>query len=546
MADDTNPDARLLAIRDLVLEARTGDRTQRILDGISLDLRRGEVLGLVGESGAGKSSLGLAAMGFARAGCHLASGTVTFDGRDLLTASEDQRRRLRGTRIAYVAQSAAAAFNPAHRLLDQTAEAAVRHDMLTPTAARDAAVALYKQLQLPDEIGFRYPHQVSGGQLQRVMTAMAMLTKPDLIIFDEPTTALDVTTQLGVLTVMRDAIAATGAAALYISHDLAVVAQMANRIMVLRHGRTVEVAETRRMLEAPEDAYTKSLWAVRTFRRPERAAAPKDLAPLLRVEDITAAYGTSVVLHHVGIALHAGRTLAIVGESGSGKSTLARVIAGLLAPASGRVLLDDRSLAPTTRGRTRADLRQIQMVFQAPDTALNPRRRVRDEIGRPLALYEGLNGSARETRIRELLAAIELDADAVLDKYPAELSGGQKQRVAIARAVAAAPRILICDEPTSALDQIVAEEVLRLLSRLQAELGLAILFITHDLATVRAIADDVVVMKSGRIVRAGSRDQVFRPPLDDYTAELIASVPDMDPDWLTKRMAARDATASVR
>jgi peptide/nickel transport system ATP-binding protein len=532
--------APLLAVRGLVIEALTGEGWKEIVHGVDFDLRRGEVLGLIGESGAGKSTIGLAAMGYSRDGCRLAAGSVVFDGIDLRTASPARRRALRGRRIAYVAQSAAASFNPAHRLIDQYAEGPVCHGVKSRAEAERDAVEIYGRLRLPEPevIGLRYPHQVSGGQLQRAMTAMAMSCRPDIIVFDEPTTALDVTTQIEVLAAIRNIVRQFGTAALYITHDLAVVAQMADRIKVLLKGREVEEADTRTMVETPREDYTRSLWAVRTFRR-EPMARPVEATPVIRLEGVSAAYGKVPVLHDVSIDIHRGRTVAVVGESGSGKSTAARVVTGLLPPSRGRVLLGGRTLAPSYRQRGRGDLRAIQMIYQMADTALNPKQRVRDILGRPVEFYLGLSGKAKERRVHELMESIELDPAVFINRLPGELSGGQKQRVGIARALAAEPAFIICDEVTSALDQLVAEGILRLLDRLQREQGLTYMFITHDLATVRAIADEVVVMKQGRVVESGPKDEVFSPPHHPYTELLLASVPEMDPDWLTRRLAGR-------
>ncbi len=533
----------LLRIEGLRIEGRSGDTWSEIVKGVNLTLHKGEVLGLIGESGAGKSTLGLAAMGFARDGCRITGGTITFDGIDLRQATEAQRRALRGKRIAYVAQSAAASFNPAHRLIDQYAEAPVIHGVMSRDKAEHDAVDLYRRMQLPDPegIGFRYPHQVSGGQLQRAMTAMAMACRPDLIIFDEPTTALDVTTQIEVLAAIRDIVRQFDTAAIYITHDLAVVAQAADRIKVLLRGQEVEEAETRAMLAAPREDYTKSLWAVRSFARPERAVTPG--TPLVSVKGVTAAYGKVPVLEDVSFDLHAGRTVAVVGESGSGKSTTARVITGLLPPVAGQVLFDGQPLPPALKSRSRDQLRQVQMIYQMADTALNPKLRLRELIGRPAQMYLGLQGRALETRVRDLLHLIELDPAIYIDRLPGELSGGQKQRIGIARALAAEPRLIICDEVTSALDQIVQEGILKLLTRLQDELGLAYMFITHDIATVRAIADDVVVMQKGRVVDQGPKARIFAPPRQPYTELLLSSVPEMDPDWLTRLLDARAAPA---
>lgn len=529
----------LLTIKGLRIEGRTSDGWHEIVKGVDLNLNKGEVLGLIGESGAGKSTLGLAAMGFARDGCRISGGTIDFDGIDLRTAPEKQRRGLRGRRIAYVAQSAAASFNPAHKLIDQYSEAPIVHGVMQRRTAEADAVELYRRMRLPNptEIGFRYPHQVSGGQLQRAMTAMAMACRPDLIIFDEPTTALDVTTQIEVLTAIRDIVRQSGTAAIYISHDLAVVAQMADRIKVLLRGSQVEEADTRTMLSQPREEYTRSLWAVRSFARAEKARPTG--SPILSVRNVTAGYGAVDVLKDISFDIHARRTVAVVGESGSGKSTTARVITGLLPPRKGSVMFNGRPLPPDFKARSRDELRQCQMIYQMADTALNPKLRLRELVGRPAEMYLGLKGKALEARIRELLALIELEPAQYIDRLPSELSGGQKQRIGIARALAAEPQLIICDEVTSALDQIVQEGILKLLDRLQGELSLAYMFITHDLATVKSIADEVVVMQHGAVVESGLKSALFAHPEQDYTKLLLSSVPEMDPDWLNQLLVAR-------
>ena len=531
----------LVKVRGLEIEGRSDETWTRIVNNVSLDLKKGEVLGLIGESGAGKSTVGLAAMGFTRDGCRISGGTVEFDGIDLVGASAAVKRDLLGRRIAYVAQSAAASFNPAHKLIDQHTEAPVQHGVMSKAESEADAIELYRRLRLPnpDEIGFRYPHQVSGGQLQRAMTAMAMSCRPDLIIFDEPTTALDVTTQIEVLAAIRDIVEQFDTAAIYITHDLAVVAQMADRIKVLLKGDEVEEADTRTMLSHPKEDYTKSLWAVRSFQREQKPpAAPGDV-PVVSVRGVTAAYGRVPVLHDVSFDIHRGRTVAVVGESGSGKSTTARCITGLLPPIQGSIAFDGEELPLDYRKRTKMQLRQAQMIYQMADTALNPRKTIGEIIGRPVEFYMGLRGAARRRRVEELLDQIELDPKTFYGRLPSELSGGQKQRIGIARALAAEPSFIICDEVTSALDQLVAEGILKLLARLQDELHLSYMFITHDLATVRAIADEVVVMKDGRVVEAGPKDQMFRPPHHPYTDLLLSSVPEMDPDWLTHLLEER-------
>ena len=532
---------QLLKIRGLKIEGKSDEVWNPIVNGIDLDLKKGEVLGLIGESGAGKSTVGLAAMGFTRDGCRISGGTVDFDGVDLVTASAAVKRNMLGKRIAYVAQSAAASFNPAHRLIDQHTEAPTQHRLRPKAESELDGMELYRRLRLPDpdRIGFRYPHQVSGGQLQRAMTAMAMSCRPDLIIFDEPTTALDVTTQIEVLAAIRDIVEQFDTAAIYITHDLAVVAQMADRIKVLLRGDEVEEAETRAMLSAPREDYTKSLWAVRSFQRPAKPVVSTGVTPIVSLKNVSAAYGKSPVLFDVAFDIHAGRTVAVVGESGSGKSTTARCITGLLPPSQGHIDFNGEALPLDYRKRSKDQLRQVQMIYQMADTALNPRSSIGDIIGRPVQFYSGLTGSAKRKRVEELLAQIELEPEQYIDRLPSELSGGQKQRIGIARALAAEPQFIICDEVTSALDQLVAEGILKLLAQLQDDLGLSYMFITHDLATVRAISDEVVVMKDGNVVEQGPKAEMFQPPHHPYTDLLLSSVPEMDPDWLTNLLNGR-------
>jgi peptide/nickel transport system ATP-binding protein len=531
----------LLKIRDLKIEGRSDETWNPIINGVSLDLKKGEVLGMIGESGAGKSTVGLAAMGYTRDGVRISNGSVEFDGIDLVKASAAVKRGLLGKRIAYVAQSAAASFNPAHKLIDQHTEGPVQHGVSNRAESEADGIELYRRLRLPnpEEIGFRYPHQVSGGQLQRAMTAMAMACRPDLIIFDEPTTALDVTTQIEVLASIRDIVEQFDTAAIYITHDLAVVAQMADKIKVLLKGDEVEEADTRTMLSSPTEDYTKSLWAVRSFERPAKPAINVKATPVVSVQNVTAAYGAVDVLHDISFDIHAGRTVAVVGESGSGKSTAARCITGLLPPRIGHIEFDGQPLPLSYKQRNKDQLRQAQMIYQMADTALNPRKSIGETIGRPVEFYMGLKGREKRKRVDELLAEIELEPTEYFNRLPSELSGGQKQRIGIARALAAEPKFIICDEVTSALDQLVAEGILRLLAKLQDELGLSYMFITHDLATVRSIADEVVVMKDGEVVEQGPKKEMFRPPHHAYTDLLLSSVPEMDPDWLTNLLQAR-------
>jgi peptide/nickel transport system ATP-binding protein len=529
----------LVDMKGVKIEGFSDDKWHPIIKGLDLTLKRGEVLGLIGESGAGKSTLGLAAMGYTKPGCRISGGSIMFDGEELVGASPDKLRQMWGSKIAYVAQSASASFNPAHKLMEQVTESAKNHGVMAQAEAEADAVDLFRRLQLPspETIGGRYPHQVSGGQLQRAMTAMAMSCRPDLIVFDEPTTALDVTTQVEVLAAMRRIVEEFDTAAIYITHDLAVVAQMAHRIMVLRYGNLVEENNTRAMLKAPSQDYTKSLWSVRKLEKPEEKS--NDIA--LSVQGVDGSYsGVVKVLDNVTVRVPRGKTVAVVGESGSGKSTLARAITGLLPPSKGRIEFNGKALPAKLQDRDRDTLRRIQMIYQSADTALNPRQRVRDIIGRPLEFYLGLTGNKKEERVLQLLKDIELN-DSFIDRYHGEMSGGQKQRISIARALAAEPDVIICDEVTSALDQIVQEEILKLLMKLQKEKNYSYLFITHDIATVRAISDEIVVMHKGKVVQQGLKSEVLNPPYPPYTELLLSSVPQMDPDWLTNLLKARAA-----
>ncbi|MGO6699192.1 ABC transporter ATP-binding protein [Rhizobium ruizarguesonis] len=533
----------LLSVRNLKIEATSyppGEPPKRvtIVDGVSFDLKKGKVLGLIGESGAGKSTIGLSALAYGRGGAEITGGEVLLDGDNILALGKNGIRQIRGARVCYVAQSAAAAFNPAHRLGDQVIEASVKHGLMSKDKARERALYLFGVLGLPnpETFGERFPHQVSGGQLQRAMTAMALCSNPELIVFDEPTTALDVTTQIDVLAAIKHAIEETHTAALYITHDLAVVAQISDDIMVLRYGRQVEYGSVQQIIEAPREDYTRALVNVRQAYREEAA---DQSAALLKVENVSAEYSNGFkVLHDVTLHVPKGQTLAVVGESGSGKSTLARVITGLLPPSRGSVVFDGKPLMPGLKSRPNDDLRRIQLIYQMADTAMNPRQTVRDIIGRPLTFYYGLRGAEKTARVKELLDQIEMGKGFV-DRYPAELSGGQKQRVAIARALAAKPELILCDEPTSALDPLVAEGILKLLLRLQEEEQLSYVFITHDIAIVRAIADSVAVMHRGKLVRFGPKSKALSPPFDDYTDLLLKSVPEMEIGWLERVLTTR-------
>ncbi len=510
-----------------------------LVDGVSLSLPKGRVLGLIGESGAGKSTIGLSAMAFGRGGVRITGGEIFLNGArhpqggdrwpaGAARAGGNLRRAVGGGGL----QPGAAADGAGDR--DDAAAW-----LGQPGRGRGAGGDAVPQAGPAEarDIRQRYPHQVSGGQLQRAMTAMALCPQPDLVVFDEPTTALDVTTQIDVLAAIKEAIRDTGVAALYITHDLAVVAQIADEIMVLRHGKMVEHGETGQIIHRPVQDYTSALVSVRSKDHPEKPAGGP---PVLSIEGVTARYpGVPMdVLKNVSVALEPGHTLAVVGESGSGKSTLARAITGLLPPLRGAIRFAGRELSAALAGRTKDDLRELQMIYQMADVAMNPRQTVGTIIGRPLEFYFGMRGGERDRRVQDLLDEIEM-GKGFADRYPAELSGGQKQRVCIARALAAKPKLIICDEVTSALDPLVAEGILKLLLDLQAREGVAYLFITHDLATVKSIADSIAVMYRGEVVRYGPKSEVLAPPFDDYTDLLLSSVPEMRQGWLEEVIAHR-------
>ncbi|WP_395023194.1 ABC transporter ATP-binding protein [Dongia sp.] len=540
MAEGASKTDKVLKITDLRIESIHG---LVLVDNVSLELKRGEVLGLIGESGAGKSTIGLGAMAYSRGGCRITGGKVEIDGTSIRDLSAEGRREMRGRRIAYIAQSAAASFNPAHKIIDQVIEMPVKHGIMSREEAKAWALELFRALDLPkpETFGQRYPHQVSGGQLQRAMTAMAMSCRPDILVFDEPTTALDVTTQIEVLALIKKLIHEYNTAALYITHDLAVVAQVSDRIMVLRHGKMVELGDTKQILGAPNTDYARALVSERKEAdHISQLEAVDESNAVLSVTNAVGVYETFVAVNNVSINVAKGETVAVVGESGSGKSSLARLILGLLPRKSGSVKFNGKELPPALKDRSKDELRRIQFIYQQPDVALNPRQTIGEIIGRPVQLYFGRSKAEVDKRVAELLVEVGLPAD-YAGRLSTALSGGQKQRVSIARALAAEPDLIICDEPTSALDQLVADGVLKLLKKLQDELGVAYLFITHDLGIVRRIAHRTAVMLRGEIVAQGPTPQIFNPPFHPYTERLISSVPEMRTEWLEEVLAKRKA-----
>ena len=553
-----------LKIIDLVVEGRRpSGEWSRIVNGVTVEVESAEVVALIGESGAGKTTVALSALGYSKPGTRIVRGHVYLGDTDILTLDQSHRRKIRGRRIVYVAQSASAALNPAIPLGKLVAESLIVHGVAGSSQARERALELMKLLELPNpkNMARRYPHQVSGGQQQRVMLAMAMACLPHFLVLDEPTTALDVTTQIEVLQAIKDVIRKKESGAIYVSHDLAVVSQVADRIIVMRAGNVVEEAKTPEILRNPREEYTKQLIkAVRLAPTGSRDDKQGDQgrvhvnAPVLIVKNVCASYEKyswlhslpeeQHILHGVELSIYSGEVVALVGESGSGKSSLARVLAGLLPPLRGEVIFQDKRLNPTVKGRSLDELRKIQIVFQSPDTALNPVQRIEKAIGGPLELYFGLKGKARRARVEELLAMVELPSE-YADRYPAELSGGEKQRVALSRAFAAEPEVILCDEVLSALDTVVGAAILDLLRDLRRKLGVAYLFISHDLATVATIADWVVVLYAGRVCEQGLRERVFSPPYHPYTALLMSSVPELRCDWLEDVLRMRLAANAV-
>ncbi|NNE21458.1 MAG: ABC transporter ATP-binding protein [Rhizobiales bacterium] len=545
--------------RDLKIEARPWDAPPiPIVKGVSFDVNPGEVVALIGESGSGKTTISLASLGYTKPGLHFSGGEALLLGKDMITIDAEEKRLRRGEHVAYLAQSAAATFNPALKIGEQVTESAVLHGEMSQEAANIRAEELYNALELPDpdRIGGRYPHQVSGGQLQRLMAAMALVEKPSLLVLDEPTTALDVTTQIEVLKAFKKVIEEEGSAAIYVTHDLAVVAQIADHIVVLYSGEVMEQGPVEEIINRPKHAYTKRLMAaVRPSPEAGQGIATskehmRDV-PALQVKNVSAGYGRGAngqpavkVLRDINVSVERGHVVGVIGESGCGKSTLARVMAGLLPASEGEVLLDGNVLKPALQDRARDELQLVQFVFQMADTALNPRQTIGDIIGRPLTFYQGITGRERREKVLDIMRMVELPPE-FEGRQPAELSGGQKQRVNLARGLAANPEVLLCDEVTSALDTIVGANVIKLLERLRKETGVSFVFISHDLSTVSSFADEIVVLYAGRVVEQGPVDEVLSPPFHPYTRLLITSVPEMRVGWLEDTMETREAAAGI-
>jgi peptide/nickel transport system ATP-binding protein len=523
-----------------VVVRKEGGGEVPIVKDVSFSIQKGKVLALIGESGSGKTTIALALLGYARRGCRIAAGSIRIGDTKVLELGAEALYDLRGRKVSYIAQSAAAAFNPMKTIMDQVVEGAMIHGTSTRDKAEAKAVELFTALALPEPatIGARYPHQVSGGQLQRLMAAMALITDPELVVLDEPTTALDVTTQIEVLRAFKKVVRERGATAVYVSHDLAVVAQMADQILVLSDGEMREMGATDDILLRARHPYTRSLLAA-AAPQPRVDEAAREDTPLLEIRGLVAGYGRvdasgmpeKRILDHVDLTSARGRTVGVIGESGSGKTTLARVVAGLVPAARGTVRFNGEALPTNLKERTREQFRRIQIVFQNADTVLNPAHSIERILARPLAFYHGMRGDEARKRVVELLDLVKMPA-ALAARRPAQLSGGQKQRVNLARALAAKPDLILCDEVTSALDTVVGAAVLDLLAELRRELGVSYMFISHDISTVRAVCDEVVVLYSGCKVDAGSRKALAAPPFHPYADLLISSVPELRTGWL--------------
>ncbi|MBF6318205.1 ABC transporter ATP-binding protein [Nocardia cyriacigeorgica] len=536
-ADDHEPPVEaeeLLRIEHLRVRYRTGDGPVTALDGVSLTVRSGEVVALVGESGSGKSTLAHAVIGLLGETADIAYGTVTFAGQPVDYGSEHALRRLRGLQVGFVPQDPGLSLNPVRRIGDQVAEALGVHRLDDRRGALERATALLAEVGLdrPQLRATQYPHELSGGQRQRVLIAIALACGPDLIIADEPTSALDATVARRVLDRLAERIAARGTAVLLITHDLAMAAERADRLVVLRNGAIVESGRTAEVLGNPQHLYTRRLLAAAPALAADQVVRPAtvlDGGPLLTVREVhklfrAGAGSTVTAVAGVGFELGRGETLALVGESGSGKSTTARIAVRLTDPDRGEVVFDGEPLTRARAGQLRALRRRFQIVYQNPYSSLDPRLRVGSVIEEPLRAYGIGNRKARAQRVAELLEQVALPAG-YARRRPAELSGGQRQRVAIARALALRPELLVLDEPVSALDASVQAQILELLDDLQRQLRLSYLFISHDLAVVRRISDRVAVMRYGRIVETGTTADIFDNPQHDYTRELLAAIP---------------------
>ncbi|MGY6768507.1 ABC transporter ATP-binding protein [Komagataeibacter sp. NFXK3] len=546
--------AHMISVRNLdIVGHRPDGGTVPIVRDVSLEVREGQMLALIGESGSGKTTIALSLLGHVRPGCTISGGQITVAGHDVTSMTRHELRGFRGRTISYVAQNAGTAFNPALSIAQQVIEPARVHWAMTRQQAERKMIDLFRALALPEPetIGARYPYQLSGGQLQRLMAAMALITDPEIVVFDEPTTALDVTTQIEVLAAFRTVLADRGITGVYVTHDLAIVAQIADHAVVLRHGQVRESGTVACILGNPQDEYTREL--VAACRIPPRATPCVPMASaredrVLDLSDVIVGYGNRTaeglperrILDHVSLSVPRGSTLGIIGESGCGKSTLARTISGLQPWAAGQVVFRGEALAPAVADRTREQRRRLQIVAQNADLVLNPAWRIGATIERVLTFFHGMKGAEARAEAMRLLDMVRLP-HALLERYPAELSGGQKQRVNFARALAARPDLVLCDEITAALDPVVAAAILELMAELQETLGISYIFITHDLHAVRAVCDQVAVLYAGHVVEQCDSQSLTAGAHHPYTRLLVSSVPEMRAGWLADAMALRHA-----
>ncbi|RLV49545.1 ABC transporter ATP-binding protein [Nocardioides mangrovicus] len=536
-------DEALLSVTGLEVSFRTHEGLRPVVHGVDLRVARGERVAVVGESGSGKSTTAAAVIGLLPGTGTVSGGRVSFAGEDVTHADEKRLQRLRGREIGLIPQDPMSNLNPATRVGHQVAETLLAHRLAGRSAARKRAVELLGEAGIPEpERRYRqYPHELSGGLRQRVLIAIALACEPDLLIADEPTSALDVTVQRGILDHLERLRAERGASLLFVTHDLGLAADRADRVVVMSQGRIVEEGPAARILREPQHEYTKALVAaapsLASARAAREAAATPDAAPagsgsepILVVDDLVRSFrirGRSerlTAVDHVSFEVRPGTTTAVVGESGSGKTTLARLVLGLDTPDAGEVRVDSEHVATATGARRRAIRRAMQPVFQDPYASLDPMFTVEHLVDEPLRVFKVGDRASRRSRVAELLDHVALPRS-VAQRHPTELSGGQRQRVAIARALALEPRLMVCDEAVSALDVLVQDQILTLLGDLQRDLGLTYLFITHDLAVVRLVAHDVVVMQQGTVVESGPVEAVFDAPEAGYTRELLAAIP---------------------
>ncbi|MFE2496488.1 dipeptide ABC transporter ATP-binding protein [Streptomyces scopuliridis] len=549
----TDVTERLILVEDLTVDFPTGEPaeagTVRAVDGLSFALDAGRAIGLVGESGSGKSTVASALLGLHRGTGARVGGTVRVGGTDVGAASDRELRALRGAVAAMVFQDPLSSLDPYYAVGDQIAEVYRVHTDATRRAARARAVEVLDRVGIPDaarRAGAR-PHEFSGGMRQRALIAMALACEPRLLIADEPTTALDVTVQAQILDLLHELRRETGMGLLLVTHDVGVAAESVDEVLVMRHGREVERGPVAEVLGAPRDTYTRTLLAAvpRVDTPPAAASSPGPAGEALLEavglrREFRRGRRTVTVVDGVSLTVRPGETLGIVGESGSGKTTLGRMLVRLLDPSAGGLRYRGTEIATASEKELRPYRRELQMVFQDPVSSLNPRRSVGESVADPLRAAGVLDERRIVARVRELLDRVGLDPDRY-DRYPHEFSGGQRQRVGIARALAAEPRLIVCDEPVSALDVTTQAQVTALLAELQRELGLALVFIAHDLAVVRQVSDRVAVMRDGRIVEQGTVEEVYGTPSQAYTKQLLAAVPALDPALAAARRSARRA-----